>query len=63
LDVQLDVCVVGADVSDPDGQWAKPTGLSPETAPLVRPADFVGRRADTLPGSPDAELGAAPEAS
>jgi putative polyketide hydroxylase len=58
LDVQIDVCVVGADVSDPDGQWAKLTGLSPEAALLVRPDDFVGWRADALPGSPDAGLGA-----
>jgi len=59
LDVPIDVCVVGGDVSDPDGQWAQLTGLSPEAALLVRPDDFVRWRADALPRSPDGELGTA----
>ena len=59
LDVPIDVCTVGADVTDPDRQWAGLTKLSPEAALLVRPDDFVGWRADALPRSPDDELGAA----
>jgi putative polyketide hydroxylase len=61
LDVPIDVCIVGADVSDIEGRWAKLTGLSPEAALLVRPDDFVGwrtDRTDSLAGSPEGELGA-----
>ena len=58
LDVPIDVCIVGADVSDADGRWAKLTGLSPEAALLVRPDDFVGWRTEALPRSPEGELGA-----
>jgi hypothetical protein len=59
LDVPIDVCMVGADVSDIEQRWAELTGLSPEAALLVRPDDFVGWRADALPGSPEGQLGAA----
>jgi putative polyketide hydroxylase len=58
LDVPIDVCVVGADVSDADGQWAEVTGLSPGGALLVRPDDFIGWRTDALARSPEGELGA-----
>jgi putative polyketide hydroxylase len=44
------------DVVDADGQWAASTGLTPQTALLVRPDDFVGWRADTLPEDPDKQL-------
>jgi putative polyketide hydroxylase len=56
LDVSIDVCVIGAELSDADGQWVKLTGLSPEAALLVRPDDFVAWRTDALPASPDREL-------
>ncbi|MGB3332035.1 MAG: FAD-dependent monooxygenase [Mycobacterium sp.] len=39
-----------------DEQWARVTGLEPDGAVLIRPDDFVGWRADTLPADPDAEL-------
>jgi putative polyketide hydroxylase len=43
-------------VLDPDGAWAKATELSSGGALLVRPDDFVGWRADRLPGNPESEL-------
>ena len=58
LSVQIDVCRIGPaePIQDLDGRWAKLTGLSTEAALLVRPDDFVGWRADTLPKSPTDEL-------
>jgi putative polyketide hydroxylase len=41
---------------DPDGAWAKVTGLAPDGALLVRPDDFVGWRAERLPADPEREL-------
>jgi putative polyketide hydroxylase len=47
----------GADFrDDADGRWSELTGLSPDSALLVRPDDFVGWRADTLPESPENAL-------
>ena len=37
-------------------EWAAATGLAPSGALLVRPDDFVGWRADELPGDPEGEL-------
>lgn len=58
LGLQIDVCRIGTSepIQDLDGQWANLTGLSPEAALLVRPDDFVGWRAGTLPKSPTDEL-------
>ena len=47
---------VGTDIDDVDGQWVKLTGLSPESALLVRPDDFVAWRADVMGDSPQREL-------
>lgn len=58
LGVPIDVCSIGVDVSDTDGQWVKLTKLSPEAALLVRPDDFVGWRTETQSRSPERELGA-----
>jgi putative polyketide hydroxylase len=54
LGIPIDVYRVGPEeaIRDQDGQWALRTGLSPEAALLVRPDDFVGWRADTIPRSP-----------
>jgi putative polyketide hydroxylase len=50
----------GADFrDDADGRWSELTGLSPDSALLVRPDDFVGWRADTLPESPENALNGA----
>ena len=57
LGVPIDVCVIGSDISDADGQWVKLTGLSPEAALLVRPDDFVAWRSDAVPTSPGEALG------
>jgi hypothetical protein len=46
----------GGDARDPDGAWAKVTGLAPDGALLVRPDDFVGWRAERLPADPEREL-------
>ena len=43
-------------IGDIDGKWAAITGLSGEGALLVRPDDFVGWRAETLPAAPESEL-------
>jgi putative polyketide hydroxylase len=57
LGVPIDVYRIGPQaIQDLDGRWAQLTGLSPEAAMLVRPDDFVGWRADTLPRSPADEL-------
>jgi putative polyketide hydroxylase len=58
LGVPIDVYRIGPEeaIQDPDGRWAQLTGLSPEAALLVRPDDFVGWRADTMPRSPTDEL-------
>jgi hypothetical protein len=58
LGVPIVVYRIGGEeaIQDLEGQWAKLTGLSPEAALLVRPDDFVGWRADTLPPSPADEL-------
>ena len=37
-------------------EWAAATGLAAEGALLVRPDDFVGWRADSIPAEPEAEL-------
>ena len=50
---------VGADFRDVDGRWAELTGLAPDAALLVRPDDFVGWRAATLPESPENALSGA----
>jgi hypothetical protein len=57
LAVPIDVCAVGTDITDAEGQWVKLTGLSPAAALLVRPDDFVAWRADAMPRSPERELG------
>ena len=46
----------GGDALDPEGAWAQATGLAPGGALLVRPDDFVGWRADRLPGEPEPAL-------
>jgi putative polyketide hydroxylase len=58
LGVCIDVRSIGAeaDFQDVDGRWAALTGLGPDAALLVRPDDFVGWRADTLPESPENAL-------
>jgi putative polyketide hydroxylase len=58
LGVSVDVRSIGTDVDfqDVDGRWAELTGLSPDAALLVRPDDFVGWRADSLPESPENAL-------
>jgi putative polyketide hydroxylase len=58
LGVPIDVYRIGPEeaIQDLDGRWAQLTGLSPEAALLVRPDDFVGWRADSLPSSPADEL-------
>jgi len=58
LGVAIDVYRIGPQetIRDLDGQWAQLTGLSPEAALLVRPDDFVGWRADTLPQATADEL-------
>jgi putative polyketide hydroxylase len=58
LGVPIDVYRIGPEeqIKDLDGQWVRLTGLSPAAALLVRPDDFVGWRADTLPQSPADEL-------
>ena len=43
-------------IRDIDGKWAAITGLSSDGALLVRPDDFVGWRAQTLPAAPEREL-------
>jgi putative polyketide hydroxylase len=62
LGVSIDVASIGdgADFRDDvDGRWAELTGLSPDSALLVRPDDFVGWRADALPESPEDALSGA----
>jgi putative polyketide hydroxylase len=58
LGVPIEVYRIGLEgaIEDLDGRWAQLTGLSPDAALLVRPDDFVGWRADTLPRSPADEL-------
>jgi putative polyketide hydroxylase len=58
LGVPIDVYRIGPEeaIKDLNGRWAQLTGLSPDAALLVRPDDFVGWRADTLPRSPADEL-------
>jgi putative polyketide hydroxylase len=43
-------------IRDIDAKWAALTGLSSDSALLVRPDDFVGWRAQTLPAAPEREL-------
>jgi putative polyketide hydroxylase len=50
LGIPITMNCVGSD------EWAATTGLAPEGALLVRPDDFVGWRADELPGNPESEL-------
>lgn len=56
--VSINVHSIGsdADVRDAGDRWAALTGLSPDSALLVRPDDFVAWRAETLPDSPEKEL-------
>jgi putative polyketide hydroxylase len=58
LGVPIVVYQIGpaGDVLDPEGEWAKATGLVGGGALLVRPDDFVGWRADRLPADPESEL-------
>ncbi len=58
LGVPINVCPigVGTDVCDVDGDWVKLTGLSGESAMLVRPDDFVGWRTDVMGESTQREL-------
>jgi putative polyketide hydroxylase len=58
LRVSIEVCPIGPNeaIQDSDGRWAQLTRLSPEAALLVRPDDFVGWRADSLPRSPADQL-------
>jgi putative polyketide hydroxylase len=58
LGVPITVRRIGpaGDALDPDGAWAKVTGLAPDGALLVRPDDFVGWRADRPPADPEREL-------
>jgi putative polyketide hydroxylase len=58
LGVPVAVYEIGrsGDALDPDGAWAQTTGLAPGGALLVRPDDFVGWRADSLPADPEREL-------
>ncbi|MGH3595146.1 MAG: FAD-dependent monooxygenase [Mycobacterium sp.] len=58
LDVPITVRRIGpdGDAVDIDGAWAHVTGLAPGGALLVRPDDFVGWRADTLPTDPERQL-------
>jgi putative polyketide hydroxylase len=58
LGVAITVHRIGSagDALDPDGAWAQVTGLAPGGALLVRPDDFVGWRAATLPQSPENDL-------
>jgi putative polyketide hydroxylase len=58
LGVPIEIYRIGPKeaIQDLDGRWAQLTGLSPDAALLVRPDDFVGWRADTLPRSPADEL-------
>jgi putative polyketide hydroxylase len=44
------------DTRDPDRAWLQAAGLAPGGALLVRPDDFVGWRAATLPQSPEDDL-------
>ena len=44
------------DVRDPDRAWLQAAGLAPGGALLIRPDDFVGWRAVTLPQSPADDL-------
>jgi putative polyketide hydroxylase len=58
LGIPVDFQCVGPSgvVRDVDGEWGRVTRLSGEGALLVRPDDFVGWRAQTLPTDPDQEL-------
>ena len=44
------------DARDPEGAWLRAAGLESSGALLVRPDDFVGWRAPTLPQSPENDL-------
>ena len=61
LGVPIDAHRIGTadDIIDLEGRWAALTGLTPDGALLVRPDDFIGWRADTLPADPGSELGQA----
>jgi putative polyketide hydroxylase len=58
VNISITVHSIGsdADVRDIDSRWAALTGLSTDSALLVRPDDFVAWRAETLPESPEKEL-------
>jgi 2-polyprenyl-6-methoxyphenol hydroxylase-like FAD-dependent oxidoreductase len=58
LGVPITVHRIGSagDAVDPDGAWARVTGLAPGGAVLVRPDDFVGWRTDQFPADPEREL-------
>jgi hypothetical protein len=44
------------DAQGPEGAWLRAAGLESSGALLVRPDDFVGWRAATLPADPEREL-------
>jgi len=58
LGVSIDVHVIGvaAEIADVEGRWAELTRLAPDAALLVRPDDFIGWRADSLPPAPAESL-------
>jgi putative polyketide hydroxylase len=61
LGVSVDVRVIGAvceitAITDVDGRWAELTRLAPDGALLVRPDDFIGWRAESLPAAPEKSL-------
>jgi hypothetical protein len=61
LGVSIDVHLIGVasevtEVTDLDGRWAELTRLAPDAALLVRPDDFIGWRAESLPSAPEESL-------
>jgi putative polyketide hydroxylase len=58
LGASIDVHIIGPDeeIADVDGRWAGLTRLAPDAALLVRPDDFVGWRAESLPSAPEESL-------
>jgi putative polyketide hydroxylase len=58
LGIPITVHQIGpaGDTRDPDRAWLQAAGLAPGGALLVRPDDFVGWRAATLPQSPEDDL-------
>jgi 2-polyprenyl-6-methoxyphenol hydroxylase-like FAD-dependent oxidoreductase len=58
LGIPITVHLIGpaGDARDPEGAWLRAAGLESSGALLVRPDDFVGWRAATLPQSPENDL-------